>query len=167
MSEQLPTGWEQRVSKSHAGRAYYVNKLTGETTWDLPQAPAVDGRSPMDQVQCLHILRKHSGSRRPASWRCANITQSKEEAIAQITHIRAQLEETLDKQGYSNMLSLFKSIAAVESDCGSAERGGDLGLFGRGQMQKAFEQASFALAVEGLSGLVDTDSGIHVILRIK
>jgi NIMA-interacting peptidyl-prolyl cis-trans isomerase 1 len=65
------------------------------------------------------------------------------------------------------MLSLFKSIAAVESDCGSAERGGDLGLFGRGQMQKAFEQASFALAVEGLSGLVDTDSGIHVILRIK
>jgi NIMA-interacting peptidyl-prolyl cis-trans isomerase 1 len=42
---------------------------------------------------------------------------------------------------------------------------GDLGFFGTGQMQRAFEEASFALAVGGLSGIVDTDSGIHVILR--
>jgi NIMA-interacting peptidyl-prolyl cis-trans isomerase 1 len=43
---------------------------------------------------------------------------------------------------------------------------GDLGFFGPGQMQKPFEEASFALAVGGLSGIVDTDSGIHVILRV-
>jgi len=29
------------------------------------------------------------------------------------------------------MEKLFREIAAVESDCGSAERGGDLGVFGR------------------------------------
>lgn len=161
----LPSGWKQRISKSHAGRAYYVNDFTGETTWDLPTAPAVDNRS-SEQVQCLHILKKHAGSRRPASWRCAQVTQSKTEAIAQITRIRAQLEDVLNKQGYENMLTLFRSIAAVESDCSSAERGGDLGKFGRGQMQKSFEDASFSLAVQGISPIVDSDSGIHVILRI-
>lgn len=34
-----------------------------------------------------------------------------------------------------------------------------------GQMQKAFEDASFSLQVGELSELVDSDSGIHIILR--
>jgi len=162
----LPSGWEERMSKSHAGRAYYVNKFTGETTWDMPREPAVDSRSKLEQVQALHILKKHNGSRRPSSWRCTQITQSKEESTQQINRIRTQLEQVLNQQGYEAMLALFKQIASVESDCSSAERGGDLGKFGRGQMQRAFEDASFSLGVQGLSGIVDTDSGIHVILRI-
>ena len=43
---------------------------------------------------------------------------------------------------------------------------GDLGMFGHGAMQKAFEEASFALHVDEMSGVVDSDSGLHVILRI-
>ena len=38
----------------------------------------------MSQVQAAHILKKHKGSRRPASHRNPNITQSKDEAIAQV-----------------------------------------------------------------------------------
>ena len=49
----------------------------------------------------------------------------------------------------------------------SAKRGGDLGHFGRGQMQAPFEEASFALNVGELSDIVDTDSGVHIILRIE
>ena len=64
------------------------------------------------------------------------------------------------------MHSMFQDIATRESDCSSAERGGDLDFFSKGQMQKAFEDASFGLSVGELSGLVDSDSGIHVILRI-
>jgi NIMA-interacting peptidyl-prolyl cis-trans isomerase 1 len=41
-----------------------------------------------------------------------------------------------------------------------------LGMFGRGAMQKAFEDASFALDVDEMSQVVDSDSGLHVILRI-
>mgnify|MGYP000439299436 CR=1 FL=1 len=43
---------------------------------------------------------------------------------------------------------------------------GDLGMFGRGSMQKPFEEVSFALNVNEMSDVVDTDSGLHVILRI-
>lgn len=116
-------------------------------------------------VSARHILKKHSGSRRPASWRNANITQSKEESINQINAIRKLLMETKERDGHDAMKALFCDIASKESDCGSAERGGDLGPFKRGAMQKAFEDASFALNVGDISEIVDSDSGIHIILR--
>ena len=40
-----------------------------------------------------------------------------------------------------------------------------VGRFGRGQMQKPFEEATYALKVGELSDVVDTDSGVHIILR--
>ena len=39
------------------------------------------------------------------------------------------------------------------------------GFFGHGDMQKAFEQAAFALKKGEISGVVDTDSGVHLIER--
>ncbi len=71
-----------------------------------------------------------------------------------------------EKEGFEAMHKKFEEIALRESDCGSHEKGGDLGLFGRGQMQRPFEDASYGLNVGQLSDLVDTDSGIHIILRI-
>ena len=59
----------------------------------------------------------------------------------------------------------FSELASQFSDCSSAKRGGDLGHFGRGQMQKPFEDASFGLAVNEMSGPISTDSGVHIILR--
>ena len=129
-------------------------------------APAPSNNTTNEQVQVLHILRKHNGSRRPASWRCDNITQSKDTSIAEVTAIRNRLIQTANSDGFEAMHRLFESIALKDSDCGSHDRGGDLGMFGRGQMQKPFEEASFALKIGELSDLVDTDSGIHVILRL-
>ena len=34
----------------------------------------------------------------------------------------------------------FDELASEVSDCSSAKRGGDLGKFGRGQMQRPFEE---------------------------
>jgi NIMA-interacting peptidyl-prolyl cis-trans isomerase 1 len=166
-SNKLPEGWTQKESKSHPGRFYYINSYTHETTWDLPTEPARPPGNEPQKVQCFHILRKHSGSRRPASWRQPHITQSKQEAIEQITAIREELMTVFHTQGPEQMFQRFQDIAYTESDCGSHERGGDLGQFGRGEMQRAFEEVSFALRPGELSNLVDTDSGIHVIFRLR
>lgn len=112
----------------------------------------------MATVQCSHILVKHSGSRNPKSWRCPVVTLPKADALAKLAAIRASI---------TSGAADFAAVAKVESDCSSAARGGDLGTFGRGQMQKPFEDASFALKVGELSGVVDTDSGVHIILRVK
>jgi parvulin-like peptidyl-prolyl isomerase len=55
----------------------------------------------------------------------------------------------------------FAELASEFSDCGSAKRGGDLGPFGRGQMQKPFEDATYALEVGELSQAVSSDSGVQ------
>ena len=109
----------------------------------------------MSTVRCSHLLCKHTGSRNPVSRRTGQqITMSKEEAIAELTQIMADLTP-----------ENFAEKASARSDCGSFQNGGDLGDFGRGMMQKPFEDASFALGVGEMSGIVDTDSGVHVILR--
>jgi len=56
-------------------------------------------------------------------------------------------------------------LALTESDCSSARKRGDLGYFARGDMQKEFEDAAFALKPGQISGVVDTASGLHLIER--
>ena len=58
-------------------------------------------------------------------------------------------------------------LALTESDCSSARKRGDLGYFGRGDMQKEFEDAAFALNKPGdMSDIVETASGLHLIERL-
>jgi len=58
----------------------------------------------------------------------------------------------------------FAALAKDHSaDPGSAAKGGDLGLFGRGRMTPTFEDAAFALEAGGLSDVVETPFGFHII----
>lgn len=157
MSEEtLPAGWEKRLSRS-TGQHYYLNIHTKESQWDTPDKPAEPANTGApDQVQCSHLLVKHKDSRRPSSWREDNITRSKDEALSLVKTYREQIV-----QGKAS----FADLATTYSDCSSAKRGGDLGPFGRGAMQKPFEETSFALKVGELSDPVSTDSGVHIILR--
>ena len=82
--------------------------------------------------------------------------RSKEAAVTQLLAIKAAIDGGED----------WAALAAKESDCGSARDGGDLGFFERGAMQKPFEDAAFALQVGEISGVVDTDSGVHIIKRL-
>jgi len=116
------------------------------------------------EVRVLHILKKHKGSRRPSSWRIAKITSTLEEARQELQELSEVLQEV--RSNPEELRATFEELARTESDCSSAKRGGDLGFFGRKKMQPSFEQASFALKVGELGDIIETSSGVHVILRI-
>ncbi len=102
-----------------------------------------------DQINASHILLMYSGSERSSA------TRSKSEAETEIAEIAQQLTDGAD----------FAVLARQHSDCGSAQAGGELGAFGRGQMVKGFEDAAFALGVGETSGVVETPFGFHIIRR--
>lgn len=103
-----------------------------------------------DSILASHILLMYRGSSRSTA------TRTKEEAETQIAEIKQQLDAGAD----------FEELAGKHSDCPSKSRGGDLGLFARGQMVPAFDQAAFALGVDQMSDIVETDFGYHIILRM-
>jgi NIMA-interacting peptidyl-prolyl cis-trans isomerase 1 len=151
--EVLPKGWEKRVSRS-TGQTYYLNIHTKESQWDTPTTEA--NSKDNEKIRCSHLLVKHNGSRRPSSWREETITRSIEEARDLVAKYRSQITDGKNT---------IEELAADQSDCSSAKKGGDLGFFTRGAMQKPFEDASFALEVGELSDIIETDSGVHIIKR--
>jgi len=146
----LPPGWEERTSKS-TGKTYYFNRRTKASQWERPAEEEAG-----EKVRASHLLVKHTESRRPSSWKQDTITRSKDEALE---IIKAHREDIVSGK------TTLEELASTESDCSSARNGGDLGFFGPGQMQRPFEEATFALKIGELSEPVFTDSGIHLILR--
>mmetsp|Transcript_14673 Transcript_14673/g.19152 ORF Transcript_14673/g.19152 Transcript_14673/m.19152 type:complete len:116 (+) Transcript_14673:153-500(+) len=114
----------------------------------------------MSQVRAAHLLIKHTGSRNPVSRRTGEqVTLTPDQA-------RAELQQYEQKIIAEGVHEAFPKYAAERSDCSSFRQSGDLGLFGPGQMQQPFEEASFALQPGEMSGIVSTDSGLHLIYRI-
>lgn len=102
-----------------------------------------------DTVRASHILLMYQGSSRSTA------TRSKDEAASQIAALRQEIEDGAD----------FGAVARSHSDCPSGTEGGDLGTFGRGQMVPEFEESAFGLEVGGLSDVVETAFGYHIIQR--
>lgn len=76
------------------------------------------------QVRASHILIKHQGSRRKASWKDPEgrviMNTTRDSAVSQLKSIRDDIVSGKAK---------FDDIATRLSDCSSAKRGGDLGQF--------------------------------------
>ena len=78
------------------------------------------------------------------------------------------LTEPAKKQAESILAQIqaggdFAALAKQYSTDGSAANGGDLGLFGKGQLVPEFEAAAYALEPGQVSGVVKTQYGYHII----
>lgn len=173
MSETgLPENWEVFQSRSRE-LPYYYNAESNESLWEPPEGtdlpklkeyltahfvppPPPQQQRGQEAARASHLLVKHKDSRRPSSWKDPQITRSKEEAKSIILSHEARI-----RSGATSLAEL----AQTESDCSSHKRGGDLGYFNRGDMQKEFEDAAFALKPGELSRVVETSSGYHLIER--
>jgi peptidyl-prolyl cis-trans isomerase C len=96
-----------------------------------------------EQVQASHILLKTEGLD----------DAKKAEAKKKLEGILKDVKAGKD----------FAELAKANSDCPSKEKGGDLGLFGRSQMVKPFEDVAFAMKVGDVSDVVETQFGYHII----
>ncbi len=128
---------ENIVQESNGFAVIQITDYTSETEETTAEA----------SVSARHILVAYEGAQRSTS------TITKEEAYAEIQELQSRIAagESLEE------------LAPEHSDCSSASKGGDLGEFGTGMMAAPFEEAAFALPIGGISDIVETDFGYHLI----
>lgn len=161
---------EEQISDEEAGKFYEENKeqfrvpdkvkiqyvefspkaltnkvaVTDEEIQNYYNEFADEYREP-ERVRARHILIRVQSNAKP---------EDKEKARQKAADVLAQLGK-----GAS-----FEALATQYSeDKASAQQGGDLGFFPRGQMVKPFEEAAFQLEPGKISDLVESPFGYHII----
>ncbi len=81
----------------------------------------------------------------------------------QASHILVDTEELANKAKEMLSEKEFAEVAKELSKCPSKDKGGDLGLFSRGQMVQEFEAAAFKAKVGEVTEPVKTQYGYHLI----
>ena len=111
-----------------------------------------DHKAEYEKVKARHILIRMKGS--PVPVRAGQSDLTEDEALAKVKDLRAKIQAGAN----------FADVAKAESDdSGSGANGGELGLFGHGQMVPTFEEAAFKLKAGELSEPVKSPFGYHLI----
>ena len=125
-----------------------------DTVTSSTETKEVDTTDKPASISAQHLLVQYQGSARAGS----HIKRTKAEA-------KTRAEEALKK---AKSGADFDKLAAEYSDEPGAKTGfGKLGKFTPERMVKPFSDAAFALKVGGISGIVETPFGYHVIKRTE
>jgi len=105
-------------------------------------------------------------------WNCnQDITYYESISKVRARHILIAIDDNkTDEEAYNKTLDIygrvndenFEFFAQAYSDCPSADQGGDLGWFGKGQMVKSFEDTVFAMDVGDIN-ITKTNYGYHIV----
>lgn len=106
-----------------------------------------------EEMTASHILVQYKG----ANGADATVTRSKEEALTRANELKKRLNEGAD----------FTALARSDSDGPSKQNGGSLGTITRESLVPEFAQIAFALPQGGVSDVVATPFGYHIIRSDK
>jgi parvulin-like peptidyl-prolyl isomerase len=119
---------------------------------ELPVGYAFVRRTRLEQRAGAHILIPYAGAMRADP----SLARTKEEALEHANRLIAQLKQDPDK---------FAEFARENPDMTGAN-GGDLGMWFKGSMVPAFEDAVSGLEIGAITEVpVETDFGYHIIQR--
>jgi hypothetical protein len=106
-----------------------------------------------DTIVARHILIQYIGCKRAD----AKIVRTREQALKVAEEVERRLKAGDD---FAHLVVDFSDEPNASS------RGGSLGRFGHGVMDKVFENAAFKLKPGEISPVIETSFGFHVIQRI-
>lgn len=119
---------------------------------------------PVDQAACRDFYNQHPEYfQQSESAAAAHILFANDSDPLAGTLVKAKAEGVLAQ--LKTDPTQFEALAKEHSACPSGQQGGNLGVFGRGQMVPEFEKAVFATAAgELVQDLIETQFGWHIIL---
>lgn len=137
-------------------------KVTVELAAVLPRAVVPDSAVPVTDAEVRKYYDDHKDEfKRPAT---AYLSYVEIVRVADASDSAAALQRAVDLRKEILAGSPFAEVAKRESaDSGSAVKGGDLGEFGKGTMDPAFERAAYSLPIGTLSEPVLSAFGYHLI----
>ena len=134
----------------------------------LQQVKLEEGvRDPTDEEIKNYYYPHHAQFRFPQRVRVSHIffKAGKDEDQALRRTARKRAEQVEKMIGDSPGQTFIRLAQRYSEDAGNAPRGGDIGFITRdaSNIPESFKQAAFALDVGGVSGVVETDLGYHLI----
>jgi peptidyl-prolyl cis-trans isomerase C len=165
MRARFPT--EEAFKKALEARGMTLDKLKADTRVDLSINKMVDAevaaQQPPSDAQVRDFYDK-------------NPDKFKQDEAVRASHILFRVDENADaatkKKAMDEAQSVLKQaragadfgeLAKKHSADGSAQQGGDLNFFTRGQMVPPFDQAAFSMKPGEISDIVTTQFGYHII----
>jgi len=148
----VPKETAVRFNARHTGWVYGLSSYDAEKL-RKPFKDLIEDDLP-DEIAASHILISYKGAEKADE----KITRTKDEAKALAEKV---LKEAKKKDAD------FAKLAEKHSDDPTKTKGGDLGTFKKGKRAAEFDAAAFKLKVNGISDVVETKLGFHIIKRTK
>jgi peptidyl-prolyl cis-trans isomerase C len=158
---------EEEFAKALTARGMSLEKLKADTRIDISINKMMESEASTEQTP---------GDAQVREFYDKNPDKFKQDEAVRASHILFKVEESADaatkkkvKDQAEAVLKQvrggadFAELARKHSADGSAQQGGDLNFFTKGQMVPAFDQAAFSLKPGQISDLVTTQFGYHII----